>query len=115
MDENITDCAIGAGLKLAIGKEGGSRAGRCLCQKVYTLCVVTTNGLGANGLDVWVCESADCRASNTDESLDVGNCTCFTFLFVQTIHGNILNWREGTRNVEEVRRISAQRRSYSGL
>ena len=64
MDENIAGCAIGAGLKFAIGKAGGSRAGRCLCQKQGTSCVVTGQHLGSNGLDVWVCEGTDCRGKN---------------------------------------------------
>ena len=65
MDDNITECAIGSGLKIAIGKEGGGFAGRCVCQKSGTTCVVTTkNAVGANGLDLWVCQSANCRSKN---------------------------------------------------
>ena len=63
IDENINECAIGSGLKLAFGKAGGMRAGRCLCQKSGTTCVVTTNNLGADGLDVWACERTNCRCN----------------------------------------------------
>ena len=63
MNDNISGCAIGNGLKIALAKDGGSRAGRCLCQKSGTICVVQNN-LGANGLDLWSCGGSDCRSKH---------------------------------------------------